>query len=116
MSSFSPFELLCRPLIHAVDIGEWLILHFLDVTILCPTRFPGEMRSTEDRPNLAWGFCFKSIILRPCPPVVDVILEVPMANELLDLIIEGDAFLNGLTDVLVEPTVLVLVPLLTVST
>ena len=42
---------------------------------------------------------------------VDVILKVPVVNEILDLILERDAFLSGMTDVLVESTVLILVPL-----
>ena len=116
MSSFSPFELLCRPLIHPQDIGEWPILRLPDVTVLCPTCLPGEMRTAEDRLNLAWGLYFKSVILRPCPPVVDVVLKVPAANELLNLILEGDAFISGMTDAFMEPTVLILVPLRTVST
>ena len=52
----------------------------------------------------------------PGPPIVDVILEVPATNELLDLIIEGDALLSGVTDVLVALTMFVLVPLGVVST
>ena len=42
---------------------------------------------------------------------VDVILKVPVVNEILDLILEGDAFLSGMTDVLVESAILILVPL-----
>ena len=81
-----------------------------------PTCFSSEKRSTEDCPDFAWGFYFRPIILRLGPPVVDVILEVPAADELRDLIIEGDAFLSRVTNIFVEPTIFVLVPFGAVST
>ena len=73
------------------------------------------MRFVEDHPDLTWGFCFTSIILQPGPPSIDVILEVLATNELLDLILEGDALRRGVTNVLVVPTVFVMVPLEAVS-
>ena len=103
-------KLLCRSLVHTVNIDERHLLHLPEVALLCPTRFPIEMRSTKDRLNLAWGFCFRSIILRPGPPIVAVVLEVLAANELLYLILEGDAFLSGVADVLVVLIVFALVP------
>ena len=102
-----PFKLLCRPLVHVVNIGERPFFLLLDVMFLCPMHFSNEVRSTEDHPNFAWGFCFRSIILRPSPLVVDVVLEVPTMNEFLDLILECDALLGGVTDVLVVSTVFV---------
>ena len=69
------------------------------------------MRSAEDRPDFAWGLCLRSIILRPGLPVVNVVLEVLAADEFLDLILERDALLCGVTDVLVVSTVFVLIPL-----
>ena len=83
--------------------------------VLRPTRLPNEMRSVEDRLDLAWGFCFRFVNFWPCTPIVDVILEVLTTNELLYPIFEGDALLSGMTDVFMEPTVLVLVPLVAVS-
>ena len=77
--------------------------------------FPNEMRSSEDHPNLAWGFCFRFVILRPGPPIVDVVLEVPTANKLLDLILESDALLSGMANVFVERALFVLVPFEAVS-
>ena len=53
--------------------------------------------------------------MRPSPLVVDVVLEVPTMNEFLDLILECDALLGGVTDVLVVSTVFVLIPLGVVS-
>ena len=111
-----PFKLLCRPLVHTVNINERPLLFLLDLAFLCPTRFPNKMRSFKDRLDLAWGFYFRSIDLRPGPPIIDVVVEVPTTNVLLDLILEGDAFLSGVTDVLVVPTIFVLIPFGVVST
>ena len=51
----------------------------------------------------------------PGPPIVDVILEVAATNELLNLILEGDAFLNCVANVLVVPIIFVMVLLRAVS-
>ena len=100
--------------------GTWNIgerpLCLPDVTVLRPTCFLGEIGSAKERLDLAWGFGFRSIILRPNPPIVDVVLEVPAVNELIDLILGGDALLSGMTNVFVESAAFVLVPLGTVST
>ena len=104
-----PLELLCRPLVQVVDIGERPILCLPIITVLRPTCLPYKIRFAGDRPDLVWGLYFRSVILRPCPPIVDVILKVPAANELLYLVLEGDALLNGVTDVFMEPIILVLV-------
>ena len=111
-----PYELLCKPLVHTVNIGEWPLLCLLDVTFLCPMHFSSEVRSAKDRPNFTWGFYFRSIIFWPGPHVVDVILEVLTVNEFLDLIIKCDTLLGGVTNVLVESTIFILVPLRAVST
>ena len=81
--------------------------------VLGSTRLLGKMRFAEDRPNLAWGLCFMSIILRPRPPVIDIILEVLAMDELL---YEGDALLSGVTDIFMEPAILILVPFGAIST
>ena len=109
-------ELLCKSLVHTVNIGERPLLRLSNVAFLCPMRLSCEMGSTEDRPNLAWGFCFRSLVLRPSPPIVDVILEVFAADELLSLILEGDTVLSGVIDILMEPKVFILVPLGAIST
>ena len=111
-----PLELLPRPLVQAGDIGEQPILCLPDVTVLRSTCFPCEMRSAEDYPDLAWGLYFRSIILWPHPSVIDVILEVPVVDELLYLVFEGDVLLSGVTDIFMETIVLVLVPFGAVST
>ena len=105
-----PLELFCRSFIHTVDIGEWPFLRLTNVTILHPMRLLGEVRTVEDRPDFTWGLCFRSGILRPRPPIVNVILEAPTMNELLYLIFEGNALLSGMNDIFMEPIVLVRVP------
>ena len=107
-----PLELFCESLPHSMDICEQPILHLPDVTVLHPTH---EVRTAEDHPNFSWGLCFRSIILRPRPSVIHVILQVPTANELLYLIFESDVLLSGITDTFMEPAVLILVPLVAVS-
>ena len=111
-----PLKLLCWPLVQTVDIGKWPILCLSGVMVSCPTHLLREMRSAEDRPDLAWGLYFRFAILWPCHSVVDVILEVLTTNELLYLILEGDALLSGVTDIFMEPTVIVMVPFRAVST
>ena len=77
-----------------MNIGERPLLRLPDVMFLRPTHFSNKVRSAKDRPDFAWGFCFRSIILWPDPPNVDVILEVPAVNKFLDLFLKGDAFLS----------------------
>ena len=57
-----PIELLCRPLVHAVNIGERPFLRLSDVLFLCSTHFFGEVRSAEDHPNFIWGLYLRCII------------------------------------------------------
>ena len=111
-----PLELLCRPLVHTVGIGERPFLRFSDVSFLRPTLFSGEVRFTEDRPDFVWGLCLKCIILRSGPPVVNVVLEVPATNEFLDLILECNALFSSVTDVLIVLTIFTLIPFRAVPT
>ena len=111
-----PLELLYSPLDHAVDIGEWHLLHLLDVSFLRPKRFSNELRSAKDRPDFVWRLCLRCIILRPGPPIVNVILEVPAMDEFLDLILECNAFFGSVTDVLVVFAIITLIPFGVVST
>ena len=43
-------------------------------------------------------------------PIADVVLEVSLSDELLNLILEDDAFFRGVADISVVSTVLALVP------
>ena len=90
--------------------------YFPNVAVLGPTRLSGEVRSAKDHSDLTWGLRFWPVILRSCPHVIDIILEVPATNEFLNLIFEGDALLSGVTDAFMELAVLILVPFGAVST
>ena len=78
--------------------------------------FSAEVRFVEDRPDFMWGLCLKCIILRPGPPVVNVVLEVPAVDEFLDLIFECNALFSSVTDVLVVSTKFTLIHFRAVST
>ena len=110
-----PLELICRLFVHVVNIGEWHLLRLLDIVFLLPIRFSSKVRFAKDRLDFVWGFCFRPIILWPSPLVVDVILEVPMADKLLDLIFEGDVLLSRETEFFVVSAVFVLIPFGAVS-
>ena len=109
-------ELLYRPLVHAVDIGEWPLFRLSDVSFLRPTRFSGEVRSTKDRLDFLWGFCLRCIILWPGPPVINGVLEVPAVDEFLNLILKCNALFSRVTDVLVVSAIFTLIPFGEVST
>ena len=79
-------------------------------------RFSGEVRFIEDHLDLVWGLCLKCIVLHPGPPVVNVVLEVPVAGELLDFILECNALFSGVTDVLVVSTIFIMIPFRAIST
>ena len=48
-------------------------------------------------------------------PVVDVVSEVPLSKEFFDLILECDAFFNGVANILMISAILILVSLRAVS-
>ena len=77
-----PLELLCMPLVCVANIDEQPLLCLSNMTILCPKCFPSEIRPTKDCPDLALGFCFRYLVLRPGPPIINVVLEIPAVNEL----------------------------------
>ena len=83
------------------------------VSSLAP--FSSKMRSAKDSPYLVWGLYFWLVILRSHPPVIDIVLQVPVTYELLYLIFDDDALLGGMADISVGSTILVLVPLGTIS-
>ena len=81
-----------------------------------PTRFSGEVRSAEDCLDFVWWLCLRCIILRLGPLVVNVVLEVPAANEFLNFILKCNAFFNSVTDVIMLSAIFVLIPFRAVST
>ena len=78
--------------------------------------FSSKMRSVEDRPDLVWKLYLRCINLWPSPLVVNVILEVPMTDELLNFILRRDTFFRGVTNNLMVSIIFVQIPLGTVST
>ena len=42
-----PLELLCSPLIHTMDIGEWLVLRLQDIMVLHLTHFLYKMNPSK---------------------------------------------------------------------
>ena len=105
-----PLELLCKPLVHTANISERSPLCLQDVPFLCPTHFSGKVRSTEDHPNLVWGLHLRCIVLQLGPSTVNVVLEVPTADEFFDLILECNTFFSGVIDVHVVSTIFILIP------
>ena len=106
-----PLEVFCRPLVQVVDISERSFPCFPGVAILGPKRLSNKMGSAKDSPNLAWGLYYRTVILRSCLPIVDIVMQVPAVNELLYLIFKGDTLFGGIVDISVESALLILVPL-----
>ena len=111
-----PLGLLYRPLVHTVNISERPFLCLPDLLVLYLRRFSGEVRFVEDHPNFVWRLYLRCIILRPGPPVVNVVLEVPMVDELLNFILKRNAFFYGVTNVLMVSTIFILIHLGAIST
>ena len=65
--------------------------------------------STEDGPNFARRFCLVLVIMRLVFFVMDVLLEVPITDEFFDLILEHATLLCGVADILVTPTIFILI-------
>ena len=104
-----PSELLCRPLVQRVNIGERFVPGFLDIDVLGSSRLSGEVRSAKYGLEFVKRFCLVLVTVQLGPPVTDVVLEVPITNEFLDLILEHDTLLCGVADILVILAVLVLI-------
>ena len=73
------------------------------------------MWSTEDGSDFVRRFYLALVIAGLGALVADVVLEVSLSNELLDLVLEGDAFFRGVVDIPVLSTVLILVLVRAVS-
>ena len=67
------------------------------------------MRPAEDGPDFAKGFYLILVIVWLGSSVMDVVPKVPITDEFLDLILEYDALLSGVADILVVPTILILI-------
>ena len=101
--------LLGMPLVRTVCIHEQSFPRFSEIAVLGPSRLPGEVRSAEDRPNLARMSCRALVVARLGTFIEDVISEVPFTDEFFDLILKHNALFGGVTDIFVILTILVLV-------
>ena len=96
-----PSELLCGLLAQGVRICEQLIPCFPDIMTLGSSRLSGEVQPPEDGPNFARTSCLALVSAQLGASVTDIILEVPITDEFLDLILEHDTLLCGMADILV---------------
>ena len=78
-------------------------------------RLSNKMGSTKYSLDFMRGLYLWPIILSSHPSIVDVVLQVPMVDEFLYLILQGDALLGGMTDISVESVVLILISLEAIS-
>ena len=69
------------------------------------------MWPTEDSPDLARRSYLTLVVVRLGASVADVISEIPFSDEFLNLILEHDVLLHGVADILVIPTIFILIPL-----
>ena len=86
-----------------------------EVAVLGSSRFPSEVRSTEDSSNLARSSCLVLVLAGLDAPVADLVLEVPLSDEFFNFILECDAFFCGVANISVISTILVLVSFRAVS-
>ena len=105
------FELLGRSLVRRVRGHDRSFLCFLEIAVLGSSRFPGEVWLAEDSPYLTRRSCLTLVVARLGASIADINSEVPFSDEFLDLILEHDALLCGVADVLVIPVIFILIPL-----
>ena len=67
------------------------------------------MRFFEDSSDHTRRFCLLSVLVGPGALVADIVLEVPLSDEFLDLVLKCDAFFGGMANILMVSVVLVLV-------
>ena len=111
---FTP-SLLGRPLVGKAHGHNRPFLGLYEVAVLGSSRLPGEVQSAEDGSDFAMRSCLALVLMGLGAPVVDVVLEVSISDELLNLVFEGDAFFCGVADISVKSIVFILVPLRAVS-
>ena len=110
-----PLEVLCRPFVQVINISERPLLRFLGIAVLRPMCLSSEMWFSKDGPGFSWGLCLWLIILQSRPPVIDVVLQVPVADEFFYLIFQGDALFCCMADIFVKPAILILISLRAIS-
>ena len=106
-----PSELLGRPLVRRVYGRDQSFLCFSEIAVLGSSCFPYKVWPVEDSSDLARKFCLTLFVTRLDASIADIILEVSFSDEFLDLILEHDALLRGVANVLVISIIFVLIPL-----
>ena len=104
-----PSELLRKPLVQAINVGEWSILGLFNIAVLGSSHLSGEVRPAKDGPDFVKRFCLVLVTVRLGYPITDVVLEVPITNEFLNLFLKHDTFLCSVADILVISIVFVLI-------
>ena len=94
-----PPELLRRPLVQTVNVGEQSVSGLSDIAVLGSSHLPSEVWPTKDGSDFARRFCLVLVITRLGSPIVDVVLEVSIADELLNLIFKHDALICSVADI-----------------
>ena len=79
------------------------------------TPFTGKMGPPKDGPDFVWRVCLRCFVLWSGPLAINVILKVPATDDFFNFILKRDTLIRGVTDILVVPTILVLVPFGAVS-
>ena len=74
-------------------------------------RFADKIGPTKDVLDFVWRLCLRCFVLWSSPPAINVILKVPSTDEFFNFILKRDTLLYGVTDILMVPIILVLVPL-----
>ena len=74
-------RLLGWPLVQIVCIREQSFLCFSKIVIFGPLRLPGEVKSTEDSPNLMRRSRLTLVIARLGTFVADIISEISFTDE-----------------------------------
>ena len=110
-----PLEVLSMPLIQVINISDRPLLRFPGVAVSGLTCLFSEVWSAKDGPYFAWDFRLWSVILRSRPPVIDVVLQVPAADEFFYIIFQGDALFCCMVDIFVKLTILILISLRAIS-
>ena len=104
-------SLLGRPLVRRVQVSNRPFPGLSEVAVLGSSCFPGEVRSTKDGSDFTKRSYLTLVLAGLGAPIADVVIEVSLSDELLNLVLEGDAFYRGVAEIPVVSTILILVPL-----
>ena len=108
-------SLLCRPLVERAHGHNRPFPGLSKVAVVGSSRLPCKVWSVKDGSDFVRRSCLALVLVGLCAPFADIVLEVSLSDELLNLVLEGDAFFRGVADIFVKPIVFILVPLRAVS-